>query len=95
MLQISNGLLTAQVYPPGDKQLYQGTRFDHAGVVFHVTYKGQDFNSYWFDRFVVDPSADRGQISARHAAFLLRHERPGGRILPRLGLTKPAWAGVS
>ena len=53
---ISNGLITAQVYPPGEKQLYRGTRFDHAGVVFHVTYKGQDYSSYWFDRFVVDPS---------------------------------------
>jgi hypothetical protein len=54
-VQISNGLITAQVYPPGEKQLYQGTRFDHAGVLFHVTYKGQDYSSYWFDRFVIDP----------------------------------------
>jgi hypothetical protein len=53
--QISNGLITAQVYPPGEKQLYQGTRFDHAGVVFHVTYKGQDYSTYWFDRFAIDP----------------------------------------
>jgi len=52
---ISNGLITAQVYPPGEKRLYRGTRFDHAGVVFHVTYKGQDYSTYWFDRFVVDP----------------------------------------
>jgi hypothetical protein len=59
---ISNGLITAQVYPPGEKQLYQGTRFDHAGVVFHVTYKGQDYSTYWFDRFVVDPS-DEGRYS--------------------------------
>jgi len=57
-VQISNGLITAQVYPPGEKQLYQGTRFDHAGVVFHVTYKGQDYSTYWFDRFVTDPSDD-------------------------------------
>jgi hypothetical protein len=53
--QISNGLITAQVYPPGANELYRGSRFDHAGVVFHATYKGQDFNSYWFDRFVSDP----------------------------------------
>ena len=57
-VQISNGLITAQVYPPGKKQLYQGTRFDHAGVVFHVVYKGQDFDTYWFDHFVTDPSDD-------------------------------------
>ncbi|HEY1877880.1 MAG TPA: hypothetical protein VGG66_10440 [Rhizomicrobium sp.] len=52
---ISNGLITAQVYPPGKRELNQGTRFDHAGVVFHVTYKGQDYSTYWFDHFVVDP----------------------------------------
>jgi hypothetical protein len=57
-VSISNGVITAQVYPPGVKQLYQGTRFDHAGVVFHVTYKGQDYSTYWFDRFVTDPSDD-------------------------------------
>ena len=54
-VQIGNGLLTAQVYPPGENELYRGTRFDHAGVVFHITYKGQDFSTYWFDRFVTDP----------------------------------------
>jgi len=54
-LAIGNGLITAQVYPPGKRELYQGTRFDHAGVVFHVTYKGQDYSTYWFDHFVVDP----------------------------------------
>ncbi len=52
---ISNGLVTAQVYPPGKHELYQGTRFDHAGVVFHVTYKGQEYSNYWYDHFVVDP----------------------------------------
>ncbi|HWY64248.1 MAG TPA: hypothetical protein VNX61_03470, partial [Rhizomicrobium sp.] len=54
-VQISNGLITAQVYPPGAKELYKGTRFDHAGVVEHITYKGQDYTQYWFDRFVTDP----------------------------------------
>jgi hypothetical protein len=54
-IAIGNGLIAAQVYPPGEKQLYQGTRFDHAGVVFHITYKGQDYNTYWFDRFAIDP----------------------------------------
>ena len=61
-VQISNGLITAQVYPPGDKELYQGTRFDHAGVVEHITYKGQDYTQYWFDRFVTDPH-DEGKYS--------------------------------
>ena len=52
---ISNGLISARVYPPGEKSLYKGTRFDHAGVVMHITYKDQNYNDYWFDRYVVDP----------------------------------------
>ncbi|MBA2589356.1 MAG: hypothetical protein H0U98_12115 [Alphaproteobacteria bacterium] len=54
-VDISNGILSARVFPPGKGELNQGSRFDHAGVVFHITYKGQDYNSYWFDRFVTDP----------------------------------------
>lgn len=61
-VQISNGFITAQVYPPGENELYRGTRFDHAGVVFHVTYKGHDYSTYWFDRFVTDPR-DTGKQS--------------------------------
>jgi hypothetical protein len=57
-VQIGNGLITAQVYPPVENRLYKGARFDHAGVVFHATYKGQDFSNYWFDRFVIDPNDD-------------------------------------
>jgi len=57
-VEVSNGLITAQVYPTGENELYKGGRFDHAGVVFHVTYKGQDFSNYWFDRFVADPNDD-------------------------------------
>jgi hypothetical protein len=54
-VDISNGLVSARVYPPGKHELYQGTRFDHAGVVFHVTYRGQEYSNYWYDHFVVDP----------------------------------------
>lgn len=60
---ISNGLVSAHVFPPGKNSLYKGTRFDHAGVVLHVTYKGQDYSDYWFDRFVVDP-----RDTSRHAS---------------------------
>ncbi len=54
-MDLSNGILSARVFPPGKNELNQGSRFDHAGVVFHITYKGQDYSSYWFDRFVTDP----------------------------------------
>ena len=60
-VEIGNGLLTAKVYPPGENELYRGTRFDHAGVVFHVTYRGQDYDTYWFDRFVADPAVTAKQ----------------------------------
>ncbi len=60
-VEIGNGLLTAKVYPPGENELYRGTRFDHAGVVFHVTYRGQDYDTYWFDRFVTDPAVTAKQ----------------------------------
>jgi hypothetical protein len=59
-VDISNGILSARVYPPGKNELNRGSRFDHAGVVFHITYKGQDQSTYWFDRFVTDP-ADEGK----------------------------------
>jgi hypothetical protein len=99
---IGNGLIAAQVYPPGEKQLYQGTRFDHAGVVFHVTYKGQDYSSYWFDRFVIDPS-DEGKYPSgvqhsccsvsgpveEFAAVGFEEAGMGGRFLkPGIGIFK-------
>ncbi|HEU0160923.1 MAG TPA: hypothetical protein VFQ69_00825 [Rhizomicrobium sp.] len=52
---IGNGILRATIFPPGDHAMYRGTRFDHAGIVMHVTYKGQDYSDWWFDRFVTDP----------------------------------------
>ncbi|MEY4706666.1 MAG: hypothetical protein RJB58_389 [Pseudomonadota bacterium] len=52
---IDNGQISARVYPPGEKSLYKGTRFDHAGVVMHITYKDQNYTDYWFDLYVVDP----------------------------------------
>jgi hypothetical protein len=45
---ITNGIISAKVYLPGDNGFYRGTRFDRAGVVAHATYKGQDYGQYWF-----------------------------------------------
>src|ERR1700755_1608897 len=45
---ISNGIVSAKVYLPGDGGFYRGTRFDRAGVVAHATYKGTDYGQYWF-----------------------------------------------
>ena len=57
---IVNGLVSAKVFLPGG--MYRGTRFDHAGVVNHITYKGQDYTQYWFDRFVSDPFSSAGRV---------------------------------
>ncbi len=76
---ISNGLISAQVFPPGEGALYRGTRFDHAGVVMHITYRGQNYTDYWFDRFVTDPS-DTSRRPAGTPDILLRRQRTGGGI---------------
>src|SRR3954462_12657335 len=45
---ISNGLVAAKVYLPDPFGFYRSTRFDHAGMITHITYKGQDYGRYWF-----------------------------------------------
>jgi len=45
---IDNGLVSAKVYPPEPFGFYRATRFDHAGMITHITYKGQDYGRYWF-----------------------------------------------
>jgi hypothetical protein len=51
---LSNGALTAKVYLPVPFGFYRGTRFDHAGIVTHLTYKGQDYGQFWFSRISPD-----------------------------------------
>jgi hypothetical protein len=48
---ISNGIVSAKVYLPGEHGFYRGTRFDRAGVVAHATYKGTDYGQYWFSSY--------------------------------------------
>ena len=45
---IDNGLVSAKVYLPDTFGFYRATRFDHAGMITHITYKGHDFGRYWF-----------------------------------------------
>ena len=45
---ISNGIISAKVYLPGQFGFYRATRFDHAGMITHLTYKGHDYGRYWF-----------------------------------------------
>jgi len=48
---ISNGIVSAKVYLPGEGGFYRGTRFDRTGVVTHATFKGHDFGQPWFSSY--------------------------------------------
>jgi hypothetical protein len=50
-ITISNGLITARIAPPDlARGFYRGTRFDQAGVIINLTFKGRRFYAPWFDR---------------------------------------------
>jgi hypothetical protein len=54
-LEMSNGLITARIAPPDlARGFYRGTRFDQAGVITSLTFKGRNFYSPWFDRVAPD-----------------------------------------
>jgi len=68
---ISNGLVSAKVYLPGENGFYRGTRFDRAGVVAHATYKGVDYGQYWFSSYspaVHDYAWLNGQVTVSTAS---------------------------
>ena len=45
---LTNGIVSAKVYLPVPFGFYRATRFDHAGMITHITYKGHDYGQYWF-----------------------------------------------
>ena len=66
-LDISNGLITARIAPPDlARGFYRGTRFDQAGVITSLVFKGRGFYQPWFDRVapeVLDYAYDgRGRV---------------------------------
>lgn len=68
---ISNGIVSAKVYLPGEGGLYRGTRFDRTGVITHATYKGQDYGRYWFSSYspaVHDFMWQNGQVTVSTAS---------------------------
>jgi hypothetical protein len=53
--EITNGQVRVKLYlPDAERGFYRGTRFDWAGVIHSLEYKGHNFYGPWFDR--VDPS---------------------------------------
>src|SRR3982750_4492644 len=50
-VQISNGAITATVYlPDAEAGFYRGTRFDWAGVIGALEYRGHTFYAPWFTK---------------------------------------------
>ncbi len=48
---ITNGLIAARILPPHpDKGFYRGTRFDQAGVIASMKFRGREFYGPWFER---------------------------------------------
>lgn len=48
---LSNGLVTAKVFvPDAQRGFYRGTRFDNAGVIGSLTYKGHEYYGLWFTK---------------------------------------------
>ncbi len=51
-VQISNGLVHATLYlPDPEKGYYRGTRFDWAGVIASLEYRGHNYFGQWFPRY--------------------------------------------
>ena len=49
---ISNGQVTAKLYlPDSERGYYRGTRFDWAGVIASLEFKGHSYFGVWFDRY--------------------------------------------
>lgn len=50
--EISNGIIRAKIYlPDAEKGYYQGTRFDWAGNMPELTFKGHKYFSQWFPEY--------------------------------------------
>jgi hypothetical protein len=61
LTELSNGVLRAKVYlPDAKKGFYRGTRFDWAGVMGSLEYKGHSYFGPFFEKF--DPSVEDVEI---------------------------------
>jgi hypothetical protein len=59
--EISNGALRAKIYlPDGEKGFYRGMRFDWAGVMASLEYKGHGYFGSFFEKF--DPAVSDVEI---------------------------------
>lgn len=86
---ISNGVLRATVYlPDAEKGFYRGTRFDWAGVIGSLEYKGHNYFSPFFEKFnpavadvVIGNPVEAGINSAASGPVEEFVSRPDGTVL--------------
>jgi hypothetical protein len=96
--EISNGSVRAKLYLPDAKTgYYQATRFDWAGIIASLEYKGHNYFGQWFERY--DPKihdAITGPVES-FSAMGYHDAKPGGTFV-RIGvgaLRKPEEQGVN
>src|SRR3569833_1290242 len=67
---LSNGTISATLYPPGENAFYRGTRFDHAGVIGSLKLNGREFYGPWFENVgtVHDFAWTDGKVTASQAS---------------------------
>jgi hypothetical protein len=97
--EISNGLVRARLYlPDPDKGYYRATRFDWAGVIPSLEFKGHTYFGQWFEKY--DPKIHDAIIGpveefvTDNLPLGYEEAKPGGTFL-RIGvgvLRKPAQA---
>lgn len=87
--EISNGVLQATVYlPDAEKGFYRGTRFDWAGVISSLEYKGHTYFGPFFEKFnptvadvVIGDPIEAGINSAASGPVEEFVSRPDGTVL--------------
>jgi hypothetical protein len=80
--EISNGLVTVRIYlPDAEKGYYRSTRFDWAGVIPDMEYKGHTYFGNWFGRY--DPTTNDAIMGPVEAFTPLGYETtaPGGSFV--------------
>jgi hypothetical protein len=91
-IEISSGDLHARIYPPDPNTgYYRATRFDWAGVIPSLTYKGVEYFGQWFPRY--DPKLHDSIVGPVESFDPVWYDeaKPGGTFL-RIGvglLTRP------
>ena len=80
--EISNGVLRTTVYlPDAEKGFYRGTRFDWAGVIGSLEYKGHSYYGPFFEKFnpavsdvVIGNPVEAGINSVYYESPMTAHE---------------------